>query len=163
MSRVGKGAGEHGEKDAIEHAEVAENTETRSRLEGDPGLEGPRGPGPPAAGRQEALPAAASERRKRRGKGCLKSVEFPREKQRLHSVNSEAEDALLEDWGSWRAKGGREREGSPGAGEGCGERESETPSRRGGEARWDDMQELRVWGRSCCHSAGAQESSAETP
>lgn len=123
---------------------------------GGPGWEGPMGPGPPPAGGQGALPAAASKRRERGGgKGCLKSEEFLREKQRLQSANSEAEDAVLEDWGSWRAKGSRGREGSQGAGEGCGERGSGTPSRRGGEARWDDMQELRVWGRSCGHSPGA--------
>lgn len=135
------------------HAEVAETTEARSPQE-TPGWRAPRALDlhlPAARGRFQQ-PLAGDARGG--GKGCLQRVEFPREKQRIDSANSEAEDALLGDWGPWRAKGSRGREGPRGAGEGCGERGSGTPSGRGGEARGDGRQELRVCGRSCCHSPG---------
>lgn len=146
MSRAGKGAGEHaGEREPRAPGGCGDRG-NRSRQE-TPGWRALDLHLPAARGRfQPPLPSDG----RGGGKGLLKRVAFPREKQRLRSAHSAAGDALLAGWGP----GGRG--GAEGAGEGCGGRGSGTPSGRGGEARWVDPQELRV----CGHSPGVPESSA---
>lgn len=84
---------------------------------GIPGQEVPTGPGPAPSWSQGPLPAAALEQPEGGGgEGCLKTVEFPKEKQRLYSANSEAADTQPEDWGLCRRKGRRRRKRSHGLG-----------------------------------------------
>lgn len=103
MSRAGKGAGEHaGEREPRAPGGCGDRG-NRSRQE-TPGWRALDLHLPAARGRfQPPLPSDG----RGGGKGRLKRVAFPREKQRLRSAHSAAGDALLPGWGPWRARGSR--------------------------------------------------------